>query len=78
MIERMSNHEIVCSHGRMGRTVVEELQRAGRDVVAVQRANQVLPSPTPDFTVAAGDVLVVFGRRDQIAGFEKECGETVV
>ena len=38
MIERMSNHEIVCGYGRMGRTVVEELQRAGRDVVVVERS----------------------------------------
>ena len=53
-------------------------QRRGLSVVAVQRAKRVLPSPAPDFTVAAGDVLVVFGRRDQIASFEKECGETVV
>ena len=36
MIERMSKHEIVCGYGRMGRTVVEELQRAGRDVVVVE------------------------------------------
>ena len=53
-------------------------QRWGLSVVAVQRANRVLPSPAPDFTVAAEDVLVVFGRRDQIASFERECGETVV
>ena len=38
MIERMSNHEIVCGYGRMGRAVVDELQRAGREVVIVERS----------------------------------------
>ena len=37
MIERMSNHEIVCGYGRMGRAVVNELHRAARDVVVVDR-----------------------------------------
>ena len=35
MIERLTGHEIVCGHGRMGRAVVEELRRAGRMVVVV-------------------------------------------
>ena len=29
MIERLTDHEIVCGYGRMGRAVVEELRRAG-------------------------------------------------
>jgi voltage-gated potassium channel len=37
MIERMSGHEIVCGYGRMGRTVVDELRRARRPVVVVDR-----------------------------------------
>jgi len=49
----------------------------GLDVVAVQREATVHPSPQPDFRVEAGDVLVVFGRRDQISRFEQECGESV-
>ena len=35
--------------------------RWGLDIVAVQRRQQVLRSPSPDFTVEAGDVPVVFG-----------------
>src|SRR5262245_31957627 len=30
MIERISAHDVVCGWGRMGRAVVEELQRGGR------------------------------------------------
>ena len=35
MMERMTGHDIVCGYGRMGKAVVEELQRAGRQVVVV-------------------------------------------
>ncbi|MEU6644316.1 cation:proton antiporter regulatory subunit [Saccharomonospora sp. NPDC046836] len=35
--------------------------RTGVSVVAVMRAGQVHPSPSPDFTFTAGDVLVVVG-----------------
>lgn len=37
MIERLSGHDVVCGWGRMGRAVVEELRRAGRKVVVVER-----------------------------------------
>lgn len=37
MIERMSDHEIVCGWGRMGQSVVGELARGGRQVVVVER-----------------------------------------
>jgi voltage-gated potassium channel len=37
MIEKMSNHEVVCGWGRMGRAVVDELRRGGREVVVVER-----------------------------------------
>lgn len=49
----------------------------GVDVVAVQREAKVYQSPPSDFELEVGDVLVVFGRRDQIARFERECGESV-
>jgi TrkA domain protein len=35
--------------------------RTGVSVVAVMRAGQVTPSPTPDFTLTAGDILVTVG-----------------
>ncbi|ANN18513.1 cation:proton antiporter regulatory subunit [Amycolatopsis orientalis] len=35
--------------------------RTGVSVVAVMRAGQVHPSPTPDFNLTAGDVLVAVG-----------------
>ena len=49
----------------------------GLNIVAVQRKTEVHPSPKPGFTLLAGDVLVVFGRRDQISSFERECGDAV-
>ncbi|MGQ0481045.1 MAG: cation:proton antiporter regulatory subunit [Pseudonocardia sp.] len=41
--------------------------RTGVSLVAVMRAGQVHPSPGPDFTLAAGDLLVAVGTRDGLA-----------
>ncbi len=37
MIDQMRDHQIVCGVGRMGRAVVEELQRTGEQVVVIDR-----------------------------------------
>lgn len=59
MIERMSKHEIVCGYGRMGRTVVDELQRAGRDVVVVERnAERVRGMQEAGVSVVSGDATL--------------------
>ena len=50
-------------------------KKCGLAVVAAQRKKDVVPSPPPDFRVQADDVLVVFGHREQIAMFEKKCGQ---
>lgn len=42
--------------------------RTGASVVAIVRGEQVIASPTPDETLQAGDVLVVIGTREGIAG----------
>ncbi|AMY19978.1 MULTISPECIES: cation:proton antiporter regulatory subunit [Nocardiaceae] len=46
-----------------GRTLGETAMRTrtGVSVVAVMRAGQVQPSPAPDFTLVAGDLLVAVG-----------------
>ena len=49
-------------------------RRWGLGVVAVQRKDAVIPNPLADFVLQAGDVLVVFGSRQQIEVFDKECG----
>ena len=71
MIERMSEHEIVCGYGRMGRAVVGELRHAGRRVVVVDSR---VASPPAGFRLEAADVLVVFGSRQQILAFDDDCG----
>jgi TrkA domain protein len=35
-------------------------------VVAVMRAGQVLPSPTPDFVLAAGDIVIAVGTTEKL------------
>ena len=67
---------------RAGRPIIDTTlaeaqfrQRWGLGVVAVQRAAEVVPNPGPDFRLQAGDVVVVFGRRDQISAFESQCGQ---
>lgn len=49
-----------------GRTLgdTELRTRTGVSVVAVMRAGQVHPSPTPSFTFTAGDLLVTVGTSD--------------
>ncbi|TNC26558.1 cation:proton antiporter regulatory subunit [Amycolatopsis alkalitolerans] len=49
-----------------GRTLGDTAMRTrtGVSVVAVMRAGQVHPSPGPDFTFTAGDVLVAVGTGD--------------
>ena len=48
---------------RTGRTLGDTAlrSRAGVSVVAVMRAGQVHPSPLPDFTLTAGDLMITVG-----------------
>ncbi|ORT57036.1 cation:proton antiporter regulatory subunit [Streptomyces sp. CB03238] len=45
--------------------------RTGASVVAIVRGEDVIASPTPDERLRAGDVLVVIGTRDGIAGVDR-------
>lgn len=49
-------------------------RRWGLGVIAVQRAKEAIAIPPADFQLQAGDVLVVFGTRQQIEAFERDCG----
>jgi voltage-gated potassium channel len=37
VIDKISNHDVVCGYGRMGRAVVAELRQRGQGVVVVER-----------------------------------------
>ncbi|MEO2197890.1 MAG: potassium channel protein [bacterium] len=59
MMERMTGHDIVCGYGRMGRAVVEELQRAGREVVVVDsRADRTRPVAETGVPTVTGDATL--------------------
>lgn len=45
--------------------------RTGASIVAIVRGEDVIASPAPDRVLRAGDVLVVIGTRDGIAGVEQ-------
>ncbi|MFF8940496.1 MULTISPECIES: cation:proton antiporter regulatory subunit [Streptomyces] len=45
--------------------------RTGASIVAVVRGEDVIASPGPDQTLRAGDVLVVIGTREGIAGVQR-------
>ncbi|MBC6463866.1 cation:proton antiporter regulatory subunit [Actinomadura sp. HBU206391] len=45
--------------------------RTGASIVAIVRDEGVIASPTPDEVLRAGDVLVVIGMRDGIAGVRR-------
>ncbi|HKS45482.1 MAG TPA: TrkA C-terminal domain-containing protein [Amycolatopsis sp.] len=56
-----------------GRTLGDTAMRTrtGVSVVAVMRAGQVHPSPTPDFTFTAGDLLVAVGTAEGLDAAQK-------
>ncbi|GLZ03274.1 potassium transporter TrkA [Actinomadura sp. NBRC 104412] len=53
-----------------GRTLADTQARTrtGASIVAVVRGGQVIASPRPDFTFAAGDIVVVVGTGEGTAG----------
>ncbi len=53
-----------------GRTLgdTQARTRTGASIVAVMRDREVMASPTPDFTFLAGDVIIIVGTREGIAG----------
>jgi TrkA domain protein len=58
------NHRSPYSGRTLGDTQVRS--RTGASIVAVLRRTAAVPSPTPDFRFAAGDVLVVVGTREGV------------
>ncbi|MBX0295784.1 cation:proton antiporter regulatory subunit [Haloarcula nitratireducens] len=46
-------------------------QRTGASVIAIQRDSETLPNPGPEETVAAGDILVTLGTRDEQVAVEE-------
>lgn len=55
-----------------GQTLAEAQvrQRTGVSIVAIQRGDTLVPSPTPDSAIEVGDTLVVIGDRDDVRQFE--------
>jgi len=45
-------------------------QRTGVSVIAIQRGSDTVPNPGPEETIAAGDVLVTLGTREELAELE--------
>ncbi|WP_276273265.1 cation:proton antiporter regulatory subunit [Haloarcula litorea] len=45
-------------------------QQTGVSVIAIQRGAETIPNPSPDDTIAAGDILVTLGTRDEQAAVE--------
>ncbi|WP_336002497.1 cation:proton antiporter regulatory subunit [Halorientalis halophila] len=50
-------------------------QETGVSVLAVQRESETFPNPGPDFSLAAGDVLVTLGTRGDQEALEEMLGE---
>jgi TrkA domain protein len=44
-------------------------QRTGASIVAIERDEEVIPSPAPDTRIEAGDTVVVIGAREDIHAF---------
>jgi TrkA domain protein len=45
-------------------------QRTGASIVAIQRGSDTVPNPGPDETIAAGDILVTLGTREELTKLE--------
>jgi TrkA domain protein len=56
----------------VGQTLAEARirERTGVSVVAIQRGDDLVPSPGPDSTIEAEDTLVVIGAQDDVDGFD--------
>ncbi|MFC6864408.1 cation:proton antiporter regulatory subunit [Halomicroarcula sp. GCM10025817] len=39
--------------------------RTGTTIIAIQRANETISNPAPDFELASGDILVAIGTREE-------------
>ncbi len=50
-------------------------QRFGVTVIGIQRGEERIANPAPDFLIAAGDVLMVAGLPDKIQAFAGSCDE---
>jgi CPA2 family monovalent cation:H+ antiporter-2 len=50
-------------------------RRFGVTVIGIQRGEERIGNPGPDFLLAAGDVLAVAGLPEKIEGFASSCGE---
>ncbi|WP_254768902.1 cation:proton antiporter regulatory subunit [Salinilacihabitans rarus] len=59
-----------------GRTLAEARvrERTGVSIVAIQRDDEVVPAPSPDTVIEAGDTLVVVGDREDCREFETLLG----
>ncbi|MGQ4556553.1 TrkA C-terminal domain-containing protein [Halobellus sp. GM3] len=64
--------EVEAGSPAVGRTLAESDLRAetGASVIAIERGEEVIPSPGPDRTIRAGDTLVVVGTRANCDAFE--------
>lgn len=58
-----------------GKTLVESDLRnvTGVSVIAIQRGDETISNPDPEFRVEAGDILVTLGTRDEQAEFAARC-----
>ncbi|MDS0280502.1 cation:proton antiporter regulatory subunit [Haloarcula onubensis] len=45
-------------------------QQTGASIIAIQRGSDTLPNPDPEETIAAGDILVTLGTRDEQSAVE--------
>lgn len=50
-------------------------QRHGVTVIGIQRGNERITNPAPDFLMQGGDVLIVAGLPERISAFASTCGE---
>jgi TrkA domain protein len=45
-------------------------QETGASIVAIQRGSETVPNPGPEETIAAADILVTLGTRDELSALE--------
>jgi len=74
MIDRMSDHYIVCGLGRVGRGVVEWLARNNATVMAIQRHGINLPGRLAEVALEAGDILLLHGDAEPLHRLAEEPG----
>ena len=72
--EDLEHMELAAEQPAVGRAIAETRLRTltGATIIAVEREGKLIMNPAPDFELAAGDVLFLFGKQEELEAARRE------